>query len=71
MIHSVCLLNQRVSTLQRPLVVWFWGGTFYSVVLLYIDHQHGLLRSSKAHRYKLLHIKEKHMSMAALSDSSV
>lgn len=61
MIHSMCLLNQRVSTLQRPLVVWFWGETFYSVVLLYIDHQHGLLTSSKAHRiiYKLLHIKKK------------
>lgn len=36
-----------------------WGETFYSVVSLYVDHQHGLLRSSKAHKCKLLHIKKK------------
>lgn len=36
-----------------------WGETFDSVVSLYIDHRHGLPRSSKAHRCKLLHIKKK------------
>lgn len=36
-----------------------WGETFYSVVSLYTDHQHGLLRSSKARQFKLLHIRRK------------
>lgn len=50
------------------------GETFYSVVSLYIDHQRALLRSSKAHRCKLLRIKknqtkQRQMSLAAQSES--